>query len=87
VLCVEAGGAAIGVQSELAYAFVPVAVVIGVLRYRLLGIEVVLRRGLLYVPLTVIVALTVGGLTTALARLIPEGPLPCWWRRRWSRSS
>ena len=60
----------------LSYAFVPVAVVIGVLRYRLLGIEVVLRRGLLYLPLTLLVALTVGGLTTVLARVVPDGPLP-----------
>ena len=62
--------------SRLAYGLVPVAVVVGVLRYRLLGIEVVLRRTLLYVPLTLLVALVVGGLTTALARLVPEGPLP-----------
>jgi signal transduction histidine kinase len=60
----------------VAYGFVPIAVVIGVLRYRLLGIEVVLRRTLLYAPLTLLVALTVGGLTTVLARLAPEGPLP-----------
>jgi signal transduction histidine kinase len=60
----------------VAYALVPIAVVVGVLRYRLLGIEVVVRRTLLYVPLTLLVALTVGGLTTVLARLVPEGPLP-----------
>lgn len=61
---------------EVAYGLVPVAVTIGVLRYRLLGIEVALRRTLLYVPLTLLVALIVGGLTTAFARLVPEGPLP-----------
>jgi len=60
----------------IAYAFVPIAVVVGVLRYRLLGIEVVVRRTLLYAPLTLLVALTVGGLTTVLARLVPNGPLP-----------
>ncbi len=60
----------------VAYAFVPIAVVIGVLRYRLLGIEVAVRRTLLYAPLTLLVALTVGWLTTVLARLVPEGPLP-----------
>jgi signal transduction histidine kinase len=60
----------------IAYALVPIAVVIGVLRYRLLGIEVAVRRTLLYAPLTLLVALTVGGLTTVLARLVPEGPLP-----------
>jgi signal transduction histidine kinase len=60
----------------IAYGLVPVAVTIGVLRYRLLGIEVVLRRTLLYVPMTLLVALIIGGLTTAFARLVPEGPLP-----------
>ncbi len=58
------------------YTFIPVAVTIGVLRYRLLGIEVVLRRTLLYIPLTLLVALVIGGLTTWLARLVPSGPLP-----------
>ncbi|TCO38140.1 histidine kinase/DNA gyrase B/HSP90-like ATPase [Kribbella antiqua] len=60
----------------IAYGLVPVAVTIGVLRYRLLGIEVVLRRTLLYLPMTLMVALIFGGLTTAFARLVPEGPLP-----------
>lgn len=60
----------------LSYTLIPVAVAIGVLRYGLLGIELALRRTLLYVPLTVMVALVVGGLTTTLARLAPEGPLP-----------
>ena len=60
----------------LSLQLIPVAVAIGVLRYGLLGIELALRRTLLYVPLTVMVALVVGGLTTALARLAPEGPLP-----------
>ena len=60
----------------IAYGLVPVAVVVGVLRYRLLGIEVALRRTLLYVPLTLLVALVIGGLTTVLARLVPDGPLP-----------
>ena len=55
---------------------IPVAVLVGVLRYRLLGIQVALRRTLLYGPLALLVALIVGGLTTVLARLAPEGPLP-----------
>jgi signal transduction histidine kinase len=58
------------------YACVPVAIVVGVLRYRLLGIEVAVRRTLLYVPLTVLVALVVGLTTASLARLLPDGPLP-----------
>ncbi len=60
----------------IAYMCVPVAVVAGVLRYRLLGIEIVLRRTLLYLPLTLLVALTIGGLTTVLARLAPGGLVP-----------
>ena len=60
----------------VSYASIPAAVAVGVLRYRLLGIEVVLRRTLLYVPLTVLVALVVGGLTTVLTRLLPDGPGP-----------
>ena len=58
------------------FAFIPLAVMVGVLRYRLLGIEVALRRTLLYAPLALVVALIVGGLTTGLALLVPEGPLP-----------
>lgn len=65
-----------GALFAIAYGLVPVAVTIGVLRYRLLGIEVVLRRTLLYVPMTLLVALVIGGLSTALARLAPDGPLP-----------
>lgn len=60
----------------LCYGLVPVAITVGVLRYGLLGIEVVLRRTLLYLPLTLLVALVIGGLTTALARVTPDGPLP-----------
>jgi len=60
----------------LSYVLVPVAVVVGVLRYQLLGIELAIRRTLLYAPLTLLVALVIGGTTTALARLTPEGWLP-----------
>jgi signal transduction histidine kinase len=60
----------------IAFACIPVAVMVGVLRYRLLGIELALRRTLLYAPLACLVALLIGGLTTALARLFPQGPLP-----------
>ncbi len=61
---------------SVAYGLIPVAIPVGVLRYQLLGIEVALRRTLLYAPLTLLVALVVGGSTTALARLVPDGPLP-----------
>lgn len=65
-----------GALFGISYGLVPVAVAVGVLRYRLLGIEVVLRRTLLYVPLTLFVALVIGALTTGLARVVPDGPLP-----------
>ncbi len=58
------------------YAAVPIAIAVGVLRYGALGVDQTLRRTLLYLPLTVLVALTVGLSTQALARLLPEGPLP-----------
>ncbi len=61
---------------DIAYALCPIAVLVGVLRYQMLGIEIVLRRTLLYAPLILLVALLVGGSTTALARLLPDGPLP-----------
>ncbi|KRE42166.1 sensor histidine kinase [Knoellia sp. Soil729] len=64
------------VMFGFAYGLLPVAVVVGVLRYRLLGIQVALRRTLLYVPLTILVALVVGGMTTGLSELVPEGPVP-----------
>jgi signal transduction histidine kinase len=64
------------VPFTVTFACLPLAVMVGVLRYRLLGIEVALRRTLLYAPLALLVALVVGGLTTGLAWLFPEGPLP-----------
>jgi signal transduction histidine kinase len=46
-----------------------VAVAVGVLRYRLLDITVVLRRALFYVPLTALVAVTIAGVSAVLGRL------------------
>jgi hypothetical protein len=60
----------------LALASVPVAVVIGVLRYGLLGVEIVLRRTLLFGLLTLLVALIFAGVTAGLSALLPPGPLP-----------
>jgi len=52
--------------------FIPVGVAVGVLRYRLLGIEVLIRRGLVYGVLTTVtaglyLAATVGGSLAGLA--------------------
>jgi signal transduction histidine kinase len=60
----------------LAVAMVPVAVAVGVLRYGLLGIEVVLRPALLYGLLTLAVALVFAGVTTVLSGVLPAGPAP-----------
>ena len=58
------------------YALIGVAVAIGVLKYRLLDIEVVVRRTLFYVPLIALVALVVAGMSTLITRVTPSGPLP-----------
>jgi two-component system, NarL family, sensor kinase len=60
----------------IGFAFVSVAIVVGVLRYRLLGIEVVVRRALLYGTLTGLVLLVFVVVTTSLAVVIPRGPAP-----------
>jgi signal transduction histidine kinase len=57
-------------------ALIPVAVAIGVVRYRLLGIETVVRRTLLYAPLTALVALAFTAITAGLTVVLPDGPLP-----------
>jgi signal transduction histidine kinase len=58
------------------FAFVALAIVVGVLRYRLLGIEVVVRRALLYGSLTALVLLVFVAVTTVLALVIPRGAVP-----------
>lgn len=61
---------------NLALVAVPVAVGVGVLRYGLLGIQVVLGPTLVYGLLTLLVALVFAGVTTVLSMLGPAGPLP-----------
>lgn len=51
------------------YPLIAVAVAIGVLGYDLLGINVTVRRALVYLPLTVLVALLVGAISTTISRL------------------
>jgi len=53
---------------------IPLAVVVGVLRYRLAGIEVVVRRTLLYGSLTALVLLVLVATTAALTSVVPSGP-------------
>lgn len=61
---------------SVAFAMVPVAVAIGVLRYNLLGIELVVRRTLLYGLLTAGVLAVFVAVTAGLAALLPTGPAP-----------
>ena len=53
---------------------IPLAVVVGVLRYRLAGIQVVVRRTLLYGTLTALVLLVFVATTAALTSVVPSGP-------------
>ena len=55
---------------------IPLAIVVGVLRYRLDGIEVVIRRTLLYGTLTGLVLLVFAIVTAGLSSALPSGALP-----------
>jgi signal transduction histidine kinase len=55
---------------------VPVAIAVGVLRYHLLGIVVVLRRGLVYAVLTATVILVYLVVTAIAGSRVNHGPLP-----------
>lgn len=55
---------------------VPIGVAIGVLRYRLMGFKTVLRRGLVYAALTILVFTVYLVVTTALSRMLDGRPLP-----------
>jgi signal transduction histidine kinase len=59
-----------------AYATVPIAIAIGVLRYRLLGLNVVVRRTLVYGTLTGLVLGVFVAVTAGLTELVPSGPFP-----------
>ena len=61
---------------SIAYPAIPVAVVVGVLRYDLLGLEVVLRRTLLYGGLTALVLGVFVAVTAALTAVLPRGRAP-----------
>lgn len=61
---------------SVAYGTVMVAIAIGVLRYGTLGIEVVVRRTLVYALLTGAVLLVFVGVVAGLAAVVPNGPTP-----------
>jgi signal transduction histidine kinase len=60
----------------LAFLAVLVALTVGVLRWNALGIELVVRRTLLFVGTTGLVLAAYVGITTVLAGLLPTGPTP-----------
>lgn len=62
--------------AEILYSAVLVAVAVGVLRYRVLGVDVIVRRTLTYALLTGLVVLVLVGAVAAATRLVPTGPLP-----------
>lgn len=55
---------------------IPFAVVLGVFRYKLLGIEVVVRRTLVYGTLTGLVLLVFVAITASLSSVLPSGAFP-----------
>lgn len=55
---------------------IPVAIAVGVLRYRLLGIETLLRRGLVYGALTAAVVAVYLAVSTVVGARLDRGPLP-----------
>ncbi len=61
---------------DLAVMAVPFVIAVGVLRYRLLGIEVVVRRTLLYGALTGLVIAVYAATTAAVSTAVPEGFAP-----------
>jgi len=52
---------------------IPAAVAVGVLRYRLLGVEVVIRRTLQFAVLTLLVVAVYAAATAAMSALVPDG--------------
>lgn len=60
----------------VAFALPPLAIAVGVLRYRLMGIELVVRRTLLYGALTGVVLLVFVAVTSGLTAVLPRGPVP-----------
>jgi signal transduction histidine kinase len=63
-------------MGSVAFSAILVAIAVGVLRYQALGIEVVVRRTLIYATLTGLVLLVYVGVVAGLAWLLPSGPTP-----------
>jgi signal transduction histidine kinase len=59
-----------------AFGGILVAVAVGVLRYQALGIEVVVRRALIYATLTGLVLVVFVGVVAGLTQVLPSGPVP-----------
>ncbi len=60
---------------DLGLVAIPAAIVVGVLRYRLLGVELIVRRTILYGSLTVLVIVVYTVVNEAVAALVPSGPI------------
>jgi signal transduction histidine kinase len=61
---------------DVALATIPVAIAVGVLRYHLLGIDIVVRRTIVYAVLTGAVVGAYAAITTLAGLAVPHGPAP-----------
>jgi signal transduction histidine kinase len=72
----EVGLGVVARYDDVWVAALPVAIGVGVFRYNLLGIEIVLRRGLVYGVLTAAVLLVYLGVTVVAGSTLEHGPVP-----------
>jgi two-component system, NarL family, sensor kinase len=54
----------------------PIGIAVGILKYRLFDIKIVLRRGLVYGLLTMFVVVVYAGVVAGLTELVPHGVVP-----------
>ncbi len=77
VITLFAGESTIGLWVQLAgLYFLPVAIGIGIVRYRLLGIETVLRRGLVYGTLTAVIVAAYAGVSALAGTQLTGAAFP-----------